>query len=531
MAVSIGGTNTAKVHYARLKKYKGAARQLFSFVSTTPAPIAKGKRTVANGVYLLATNQTAKFDVTIQGALRKSGTNVRIGSFAASQRQAFKLAYDRQGFYTIMNTSSKKFLAPSSNCSLTGLNVGQYKFNKKSNRFKWRIDAFKGGYRLINKATGLALEVADAKHPKGFAVIVSRVSKDLSQRIALVKPSKLSPPSSEVVGVRYIALAANSEWVIGSQDDSRFEYAQVALRRKGDTNLQRFSIENAGKGKYIIRNSITNRLVTLGKITKKDTSVKMRWDGSRPDQRWRVVYNDDFTYAFVNVYSGKYLEVVGEHIVQNAMARVTTANSSSEGQKFKLIRTDVNEMEGVVLDVPCYIQYPELPTGCESVALTNLIRYWGFDLSKTLIANYYMPYGSDGVWNFIGNPHNDSGWIICAPGIADTATEYLEERGGIYGANAIKGVSLSNLQDYLYRGEPLVVWTTIGMGYPGSVQAWNSGYPLRSNNHAVVLCGYDPATGDYLVADSLDGVVWRDGGRFEWLYDEMGRQAVQIYRK
>ena len=37
-------------------------------------------------------------------------------------------------------------------------------------------------------------------------------------------------------------------------------------------------------------------------------------------------------------------------------------------------------MVGAWVDVPCYSQYPELPTGCESVALTNLLNYYGFGL-------------------------------------------------------------------------------------------------------------------------------------------------------
>ena len=66
------------------------------------------------------------------------------------------------------------------------------------------------------------------------------------------------------------------------------------------------------------------------------------------------------------------------------------------------------------------------------------------------------------------------------------------------------------------------------MGEPGGVQWYSSGYPLRSNNHAVVLTGYDPWTGKYQVADSLAGVVWRSGSRFEYLYNAMGKQAVVL---
>ena len=56
-------------------------------------------------------------------------------------------------------------------------------------------------------------------------------------------------------------------------------------------------------------------------------------------------------------------------------------------------------MVGAWVDVPCCSQYPELPTGCESVALTNLLNYYGFGLGKTIIADYYLPKGSNG--NFV----------------------------------------------------------------------------------------------------------------------------------
>lgn len=44
------------------------------------------------------------------------------------------------------------------------------------------------------------------------------------------------------------------------------------------------------------------------------------------------------------------------------------------------------------------MQNPELPTGCESVALTNALNYYGFGLGKTVIADAYMPKSS---WDFV----------------------------------------------------------------------------------------------------------------------------------
>ena len=68
-------------------------------------------------------------------------------------------------------------------------------------------------------------------------------------------------------------------------------------------------------------------------------------------------------------------------------------------------------MVGCWMNVPCYNQFPELPTGCESVALTNLLNYYGFGLAKTTIASSYLPLTSGGnfVTAFSGNPFTGTG--------------------------------------------------------------------------------------------------------------------------
>ena len=50
------------------------------------------------------------------------------------------------------------------------------------------------------------------------------------------------------------------------------------------------------------------------------------------------------------------------------------------------------------LDTEELFQNPELPTGCESVALTAALQYLKFDLEKTDIAENYLTYGEDVMW-------------------------------------------------------------------------------------------------------------------------------------
>ncbi|MEG0375492.1 MAG: C39 family peptidase, partial [Raoultibacter sp.] len=64
----------------------------------------------------------------------------------------------------------------------------------------------------------------------------------------------------------------------------------------------------------------------------------------------------------------------------------------------------------VSLEVTSLYQNPELPTGCESVALTDLLLFWGFDLDKTTIADSWLPTSDfDFVYSFLGSPYDTAG--------------------------------------------------------------------------------------------------------------------------
>ena len=76
-----------------------------------------------------------------------------------------------------------------------------------------------------------------------------------------------------------------------------------------------------------------------------------------------------------------------------------TRHITENKQLIKLLDEPL-EHSAAQLDVEELLQYPELPTGCESVALTAVLRYHGFDLEKTSlrdfrkIVNYEIPKNS-----------------------------------------------------------------------------------------------------------------------------------------
>lgn len=193
-------------------------------------------------------------------------------------------------------------------------------------------------------------------------------------------------------------------------------------------------------------------------------------------------------------------------------------------------------MVGAWVDVPCYSQYPELPTGCESVALTNLLNYYGFGLGKTITADYYLPKGSNGnfVTAFDGNPRRSSGGLMgcVAPAITIAGNNFLRAAGSIMQAKDVSFSSISSIKNRLTCGQPVEMWNTEWGSWPGGRYAarWYNGhsYGLWGGNHAVVLKGYDDEQGIVYLSDSINGNVTRNAQVFFGTWQQMDSQAVVI---
>lgn len=203
-------------------------------------------------------------------------------------------------------------------------------------------------------------------------------------------------------------------------------------------------------------------------------------------------------------------------------------------QDVAAMQADVSqEQRAISFEVPAIEQYPELPTGCESVALTNTLLSLGFELEKTEIADAWLPRSdSDFVTAFMGDPHATDGHSCMAPAIAQTAAAYLATQGSSLEAVDLTGSSLEEVLGEVAVGNPVIAWCTIGLADPGTAyqveRAGDRTYRLYANSHCVVVSGYDLDAGVVLVSDSLAGQVSYDLKQFAARYYELGAQAVVI---
>ena len=203
-------------------------------------------------------------------------------------------------------------------------------------------------------------------------------------------------------------------------------------------------------------------------------------------------------------------------LIQKHIEKILAADAGSSGS------IDVDPLE----------QYPELPTGCESVALTIALNALGGNLDKTDVAEYYLRYDDDFVLGYCGDPFSDDGAGVMPPGIITTVENYVARTGAPVYAYNTSHSPLRELYKFIDAGCPVVMWTTYYMDepmYTDDAHEYNGDtYFWYENEHCVTLYGYDRNAGTVDIADPLQGAVTVDADEFERINHNIGGWSVAI---
>ncbi|MFS1514438.1 C39 family peptidase [Chengkuizengella sp. SCS-71B] len=189
------------------------------------------------------------------------------------------------------------------------------------------------------------------------------------------------------------------------------------------------------------------------------------------------------------------------------------------------------------------LQLPELPQGCEITALTSVLHFFDYEVTKTEMADNYLPqeqlirknnvlYGPNPYKAYAGNPRKlRAGLFSYTPPIIQAADRYFDDVDGNYKAFDLTGSSREDIIEQLNNGIPIMVWATIDLKKPKLDIAWyfyDSGeyFLAPSNLHVMVLHGYDQ--NNVHVMDPLKGEVMYDANTFFDSYYSLGSHAMMV---
>ena len=176
------------------------------------------------------------------------------------------------------------------------------------------------------------------------------------------------------------------------------------------------------------------------------------------------------------------------------------------------------------------MQTPELPTGCEIVALTETLNFYGFGADKIEMCDTFLPVDKMAVQTmdeaYIGDPYSDDGFGCTAVCITATANDYFDYLGSDWYAVDLTGISFQEMLYQVDQGRPAIVWSTIDQreSYPQYVDVLGRNFNYWQ--HCLAVYGYDLEKKQVHCADPLVGNVAYDMDRFERIYNVMERQTV-----
>ena len=196
-----------------------------------------------------------------------------------------------------------------------------------------------------------------------------------------------------------------------------------------------------------------------------------------------------------------------------------------------------------MIAVPLISQHPALPTGCESVAATMVLQYYGADMTPDEFvtswlecsARFYKKkgklYGPDPHKVFAGNPFTSRSYGCFALPIVNA----INRNSSLCKAEKITDKPLPDLcREYIDNNKPLLIWATMGMRKSYKGQSWyledGSKFTWIAGEHCLVLVGYNED--HYFLNDPISGsVVAYEKSIVEKRFAELGHQVVYIFPK
>lgn len=185
---------------------------------------------------------------------------------------------------------------------------------------------------------------------------------------------------------------------------------------------------------------------------------------------------------------------------------------------------------------PLINQYPNYPTGCESVSLTMLLRYYGVSVTPDMViarlkkgsVPYYgsdvVLYGGNSELEFVGNPYSNASYGVYEKPIAEVANTFKS------GINVKSNFAFSEVVSLVQNGTPVMVWTSMGLAVPYISSSWiykptMETISWKANEHAVVMIGATDST--VVVADPIGGKIKTySRSTFESRYNYFGKKAL-----
>ena len=350
--VDCAGGKTGNGTNIQLYLSNGTAAQKFLFVNANPK--VRSERTVPDGIYTIGSKVGANKMVDVSGASTSNQANVQLYQGNGTAAQRWKVAYGKDGYYTVECLCSGLVLDVAGAKKTPGGNVWQYKSNGTKAQ-KWAISKNSDGtYSLVSACNGLALSVAGGKNANGANIQTAMKGGATAQKFMLTQVQ----PLDNGVYTFYTKLGS-SNLAMGVKGESVGSGAQMQIQAGGGAVGQRFYVRNEGKGLFSLQSLASGQYVTdeNGKMLQRPRGKS----GALANQQlWRVGVKSGGV-VFTNAGTGRAIAVSGGKAA-NGAALIAERSTGSAAQTFR------TERHSLLVDPGNYTLYTRAGNLCLDVS-------------------------------------------------------------------------------------------------------------------------------------------------------------------
>lgn len=312
----------------------GSDSQKFRFMEYYPALDNRVELEQGDGVYVIgsANAPSGNLVLDVNSASKDNYANIQLYESNGTLAQQFYFKNDGNGFYTITNLNSGKALDLQWGNITPGTNVQQYdaSFGLDNDAQKWAILESRNesgtllGYFLVNKLTGLALDVQWASYANYSNVWAYTFDRSGAQLWSLEQVEFLED------GFYTISSASDSNLVFDIQNGSSQSGANAQVYSSNDTLAQRFEIVRieGTDDEFRIRTAASG-----GWLTVVDGAVVQIGDSHtevNQNNTWKAVWNKGF-FSLASGVNGSWNQVL--YISGNSLLLID-ALADKESQRF-----------------------------------------------------------------------------------------------------------------------------------------------------------------------------------------------------
>ncbi len=238
---------------------------------------------ISEGIYQISPNHTSKV-LDIDGGSRSGGANLQLWSSYGTTAQRFSVhATGVQNEFTIEALCSGLYLTQ------TDANVDQRPAIGTANQLWQAVPSSSGGLSLINKGSGLALDVAGASTADGANVRVYEPNGTPAQSFVF---SKTSP-----IGDGTFFIGAANGLVLDVSNGSESDGANIQVWKNNNTGAQKWNIRQQSNGTYMILNAASNRALDVQGWSANAGANIQQWEAFNTlNQEWNIVYVGDGSF-------------------------------------------------------------------------------------------------------------------------------------------------------------------------------------------------------------------------------------------